>query len=50
MEFFAGMLLSEQYNELVEGEYYWFKIKLSKLNDMNNGIIKSIYAESPTQR
>lgn len=43
-------LTNEQYNELVEGEYYWFKIKLSKPNDMSNGIIKSIYTESPTQK
>lgn len=43
-------LTSEQYNELVEGEYYWFKIKLSKPNDISDGIIESIYTDSPTQK
>ena len=43
-------LTENQYDELMESEYYCFKIKYSKGNDTSSGTVKSIYTENPVQR
>lgn len=40
-------LTNEQYDELVEGEYYWFKVKFRGSKDSDIGIIKKIYTDNP---
>ncbi len=41
-------LTSDQYDELIEGEYYWLKVKDS--DDENLGVIKKIFTNNPCAR
>ncbi len=43
-------LTEKQYDELIESNYYCFKIKFSKISNTSNGTVKSIYTENPVQR
>ena len=43
------ILTSDQYDELIEGEYYWLKVKDSD-DDEKLGIVKKVYTNNPRTR
>ncbi len=44
-------LTNEQYDDLVEGNYYWFNIKFSDPgNDHSEGTLRNIYTHNPVVR
>ena len=45
----AFTLTSDQYDELIEGEYYWLKVKDSD-DDEKLGIVKKVYTNNPRTR
>ncbi len=43
------ILTNEQYNQLDDGEYYWFKIKFTS-DDCRNGTVKQVFTDNPIRR